>query len=126
MKKAILLFIVIGLLFSCNNDDNSEPELVGSWQLVEILADPGDGSGKFEKVDSKKILEFNADGIVTSNGSITDISTTTSVPSSLRYSETESVIFSDGFASLPFEIIGSNLIVTHLCIEGCQSKYIKI
>jgi len=129
MKKGVLLFVLISILSSCNNDDNTnsfETKLVGVWKLAEVLDDPGDGSGTFEKVDSEKTLEFRKDGIVTSNGMISTTSIESNRPSSLRYSVTESVIFSEGFSSMKFELIDSYLVLDGLCVEKCKSKYIKI
>ncbi len=127
MKKGILFFTLIGFLFSCNDDDNSsEIELVGTWKLIEVLVGSGDGSGVFETVNSEKILEFQKDGIVTSNGRISAASVEANVSNRLRYSVTESVIFSDGFSSMKFEITDSFLIVDNLCTEPCQSKYAKV
>ena len=47
MKKLIFLFIVSGILFSCNkNDDNNEVtnELNGQWNLISVscLCEPVD------------------------------------------------------------------------------------
>ena len=127
MNKTFLFFLLITFfLSSCNNDDSVESELIGTWKLVEISVDPGDGSGVFETVISEKLIEFHKDGVVTSNGIITTASIESTTQSSLRYSETESVIFSEGFSSMKFEIIDSFLIIDNLCVETCQSKYIKI
>ena len=38
MKKRILFLIIIGVLFSCNkNDDNAETELFGYWRLIQMI-----------------------------------------------------------------------------------------
>ncbi|NNM18501.1 MAG: hypothetical protein HKP24_08010, partial [Croceitalea sp.] len=43
---------------------------MGTWQLVEILADPGDGSGTYTPVDSNKMIVFDNNGRFSSNGAI--------------------------------------------------------
>ncbi|NNJ37670.1 MAG: hypothetical protein HKP23_00325, partial [Flavobacteriaceae bacterium] len=58
MKKLLLFFLLLSL--ACTSDD-PEIEILGEWQLVEVLADPGDGSGKFKSVDSNKRITFFED-----------------------------------------------------------------
>ena len=41
IKNAIIVLTFLALAFSCSrNDDNIETELIGKYQLIEILADP--------------------------------------------------------------------------------------
>lgn len=70
MKKLIFTLIIAGILFSCNNDDDSNlnTDLIGNWQLIEVLSDPGDGSGTFSSVESDKTITFKSGGIIASNG----------------------------------------------------------
>ncbi|OUR94258.1 hypothetical protein A9Q87_01020 [Flavobacteriales bacterium 34_180_T64] len=133
MKKEVLFFALIGLLFSCNNDDSnnySETELIGRWKLAETLADPGDGSGTFSTVISEKIIQFHADGIVTSNGTLCDLSILSETPSNGTYSMTELTISSSECVSsglgISFELSSSILIMNYPCIEPCKAKFIKI
>ena len=63
------------LLSSCEDSDNfvpedEIPELIGTWKLIQIYNDPGDGSGDFENVFQGKTFTFSEDSIVTSNGSV--------------------------------------------------------
>lgn len=60
MKKKTFLLLVAGVLFSCNNDDNPNPNLylIGTWNLIEVLADTGDGNGTFQPVDSNQTIEL--------------------------------------------------------------------
>ena len=75
--QVTLLSLVVLLAVSCNSED---VELVNKWQLIEMLADPGDGSGGFEPVTSNKVIEFWDDGTITSNGSICTMSSSTNAP----------------------------------------------
>jgi len=54
--RNITLFAITYLLFvSCDNYSDpviETPELLGTWRLIEVLADPGNGSGTFNPVDS--------------------------------------------------------------------------
>jgi hypothetical protein len=136
MKKRLLIFMLIGLICSCNtNDDSTEPstaDLIGVWKLIENLADPGDGSGVFVSVDSEKTIAFNGDGSVNSNGSLCDMSPQSDTSSNGTYSLTESIINSEicpsgeGIFDISFVLENASLIISYPCIEPCQSKYIKI
>lgn len=121
-----LLFAAITLLFSsCKKEE--EPDLVNSWKLIEVLADPGDGSGTFQPVTSDKVVSFYTDGTVTSNASICTMETQVGTSSTGTYSTVDSTIAVDdcvinGFP-LTFEMSGSNLILNYPCIEPCREKY---
>lgn len=124
--RYILLFTTITLFFSsCEKEE--EPELINSWKLIEVLADPGDGSGTFQPVTSDKVVSFYTDGTVTSNASICTMQTQAGTPSTGTYSTVDSTITVDdcvinGF-SLTFEVSGVNLILNYPCIERCSEKY---
>lgn len=94
MKQLLIILCLIGLLSSCNSDDNlsSNTSLVGEWKLIEILADPGDGSGTFSAVESEKRIKFHQDGTFTSNGTICNMSIEANNPTSGTYSLINSTI----------------------------------
>ena len=131
MKKLIFSLITVGILFSCNNDDdsNSNTELIGNWKLIEVLLDPGDGSGTFSSVESEKTITFESGGIITSNGNLCDMSINSDNQTSGTYSNSEST-FNSADCNNPdynftFEQNESILIINYPCIEPCQAKYIK-
>ncbi len=130
MKRLVLLLAITLTLMSCNDNNNSETEIIfGEWKLIETLADPGDGSGVFLPIESDKFIEFFNDGTFTSNGTLCqmsdEITSTTGT-----YSETESQIYptdcNNPDLSLTFEIINSRLIINYFCIEPCKEKYVKV
>ena len=133
MKNGLLLFALIGFVFSCTNDDSnnsSEQDLIGTWKLTETLADPGDGSGVFTTVTSEKNIQFFNDGTVTSNGSICDMSIQSDNASDGTFSITDSTInspecFNSGF-NITFELTSTFLILNYPCIEPCRAKFIKV
>ncbi|MBN2666961.1 MAG: hypothetical protein JXR67_10645 [Bacteroidales bacterium] len=130
MNKTLLTLFLTGVLISCNkSDDNTDCDLIGSWKLIEVLIDPGDGSGTFHSVSSEKILEFRTDGTVWSNGSICDMSIESVSSSSGTYSLSDSTINSSGCPDTPIKIrfhkVGSTLTVSYPCDEACISKYVK-
>ncbi len=86
MKKGIVLLLLMGLFISCHKREVKPTNaLVGTWKMVASLSDPGDGSGVFIDVESDKVLEFNNDSIVTSNGTICSISALSDTPSTGIY-----------------------------------------
>lgn len=132
MKQLAILLALIGLLASCNSDDdsNTNTDLVGEWKLVEVLSDPGDGSGTFSAVESNKILRFNQDGTVASNGMICSMSTEANIPTTGTYSLSSSTINTPDCDNpdydYQFEHDGNSLILIYPCIEPCLAKYRKI
>ena len=131
MKKLIFSLITVGILFACNNDDdsNSNTELAGNWKLIEVLLDPGDGSGTFSSIESEKIITFKSGGIITSNGNLCDMSNNTNNITSGNYSISE-MTFNSADCNNPdykytFEQNENILIINYPCIEPCQAKYEK-
>ncbi|MEW7279317.1 lipocalin family protein [Aquimarina sp. 2201CG1-2-11] len=133
MKKIALLCSLIGVLYSCKNDDNNtetpNTDLIGNWRLIETLIDPGDGSGTFTAVESDKIITFHEDGKITSNGSLCDVSIETNTPTSGTYSKTDATFNSkdchNGDHTYNFKHEGLTLIVEFPCFEPCKEKYTK-
>jgi hypothetical protein len=131
MKKVFVVLFSFVVIMACNkSDDNKNPDLIGKWKLIEVLADPGDGSGTFQRVTSEKIMEFHTDGNVTSNGSICDMSIESDTPRSGTYSLSDSTINSPDCQNLPLKIRfrkeGSVLIIYYPCYEACMTKYTKL
>ena len=133
MKKLLFILMTMGLLSSCSSDDgefNSDSELVGTWKLIEVLADPGDGSGVFIAVESEKTITFQRVGAIFSNGTLCDLSIHTNNRTSGIYSASESTFKSpDCFNpdyNYRFERNENILIIYYPCIESCQAKYRKV
>ncbi len=131
MKKAIFILITIGVLFSCNKYDasNSNTTLIGTWELIAVLADPGDGSGTFSSVESEKIITFESGGTITSNGTLCDMSINSNNMTSGTYSISESSFNSSDCTNpdynYTFEQNENILIIQYPCFEPCQAKYRK-
>ena len=131
MKNSLLLIAILWLTCSCDeNELTVDPaELTGTWQVVEVLSDPGDGSGTFMPIDSDKTMSFFTTGMVRTNADFCDNTQETDVFQETTYSVSDSVInvICDDFEwEMPFEIEGDNLILYYLCIEPCAEKYEKI
>lgn len=128
--KLFLSISVIAMLLGtsgCNKKDRSELE--GEWQLIEVLADPGDGSGTFQAVSSNKTIEFNSNGTITSNGDLCTMTETSGTATSGTYELVDSTITAgcvDAGIPITFKHIGNELIVSYPCFEACQHKYKKL
>ncbi len=129
MKFKFFIFISLITLFSCNNDtDESNNGLIGTWELIEVLIDPGDGSGTFQSTNSNKTIQFNNDGTLNANSYLCDMFSIANEASSGEYNEQEQTIFSlscNPQMTLNYQIENNRLIIYHLCIEACAEKYIK-
>ncbi len=136
MKRKLLITCLISyILLSCSSDDSNykTTELTGKWKLTEAYIDPGDGSGEFQKVESKKIIEFKKNKRISSNVSLCINSMNWDEPDLGTYeynvdekSQISGIITPSSCNSYHFEIKNSELYIYYLCIEGCGEKYIKI
>ncbi len=132
MKKLLLCLWLATLASSCLKSDDTEPipELIGTWKLVAVYNDPGDGSGDYVTVESSKVLTFKTSNVLTSNGTICNMSITSDAATTGTYSITDGVITATdcevSHSSIRFSIKGANLVVSYPCIEGCLSKFVKI
>ncbi len=131
MKNHLFCLVVMITLFSCAEDDaRPENELIGKYDLIEVLVDFGGGNGTFGPVNSSKTIEFYRDGTVSSNGNLCEMFSEETDPSSLSsgtYSLSDSTLqaLNPSNCKLDFELIGKELIITYPCIEPCKAKYLK-
>ncbi len=132
MKKILFTLFTVGILCACSDDDdnsNSNIELIGNWKLTAVLVDPGDGSGTFSTVESDKIITFENNGTITSNGNLCDMTISSDNQTSGTYSIAKSTFNStdcnNSNHNFSFEQNGNILIIGYPCIEPCQAKYIK-
>jgi hypothetical protein len=132
MKTALFFLISFVLFFSCekNTDITADADVLGKWKLVQVLADPGDGSGQFRNVESDISIEFHDDGTVSSNGQLCSVTIVPDGEYSGTYSINDSTIIPDGCSyaqtKLSFEIEGKYMIIYYPCIEACRSKFKKV
>ncbi|OUS14625.1 hypothetical protein A9Q93_07595 [Nonlabens dokdonensis] len=126
MKKLLFLFSLTLIVISCNTDDdtNNAPQgIEGNWELVAILADPGDGSGTYQPATGKT-LQFLSTGVVNCNvsfcfGSLTQATTTGT------YDTTNTTIDVDNCTGT-YALNGNMLEVNHFCIEPCGERYVRV
>lgn len=128
MKKQLIITCLLLSIFACKKKDTTtNHDLIGTWQLAEVLFDPGDGSGTFQPVISNKTITFDNQLNVLSNGTLCDMSIDTNSGSSGTYSIADATI-------LPADCPTNLLLLTHNadtlelrypCFEPCRSKYIR-
>ena len=126
MKISFAILVILSLFTSCKK--NKRDSLTGTWELKEVLMDPGKGSGVFTAVSSDKNLVFHSNGNVNSNGIICDMSIESNTSTSGTYSENDSTIISATCQNLiiKYELSGDTLILIYPCFEACKAKYIKV
>lgn len=128
MKKSIIFLMLITLFVSCNSDDQkkSTNELIGTWKLTEISADPGDGSGTFKAVQSNKTIEFKSNGTIVTNTSLCD-PYSDEIKSSGSFSLATNSITTNcqnpNIATISFELKNDFLILHFLSNEGYSQKF---
>ena len=126
MKISFAILVILSLFTSCKK--NKRDSLTGTWELKEVLMDPGNGSGVFTAVSSDKNLVFHTNGNVNSNGIICDMSIESNSSTSGTYSAIDSTIISSTCQNLiiKYEVSGDTLILIYPCFEACKAKYIKV
>ena len=70
-KLAFALLLVIASSCSKSSSSGNNNSIEGKWKLIESLADPGDGSGKWQPADPSHPLyiDFTPDGrLVSTSG----------------------------------------------------------
>jgi len=125
---AVLIFIV-----SCQSefaDSNTQiTDIRGNWQLLEVLVDPGDGSGEFEATDLDIMLEIDENLNLEVNGVLCGYSESKNILTG-QISLEDSIITANcesGMLRHKFSLHKSNLTLNNLhCREACIAKFIKI
>lgn len=139
MKTTNLFLLILFSLcaFKCSEDDSPVSEnngLIGKWKLTEYLADPGDGSGKWQKVDenASSVIEFKANGdFLEVKGPI--YSSVNSYNSykilddkRLQLSMKDSVANPNKSIWYYSDLTPAKLTLSYGCIEPCGGKYIAV
>ena len=132
-EKILIIGVLLTLILSCDENNPSvaaDPtELLGTWKLVEVLADPGDGSGEFMPVESSRTITFLSFNTLNTNADFCSTLETTEDFYESSYSAVDSTInvICDNYEwNMPFEIEGKHLILSYQCIEPCAEKYEKV
>jgi hypothetical protein len=121
MKKLLLTgaIICIVLLQSCKKGGEGTGEIFGKWLLVEEYNDPGDGTGKYQKVKEHKTLTFSTTGEIT--GEVFTQPTKFKILDSVRMeitSKSMTLVYS-------YKVTTNYLQLNPPCIEGCGLRFVK-
>ena len=133
MKIAFSLLTAACLCLGCHSDSPGTPDtgnLIGTWQLTEVLFDPGDGSGVFQPSDAGFEITLKPDGTFQANYHVCRVfesGNRESGPYS-RIGDQEILITCDGsFANgIQGRLEEGNLIFYYPCIEPCVYKFRKL
>tara|TARA_B110000091_G_C13601222_1_gene384770 strand:- start:229 stop:612 length:384 start_codon:yes stop_codon:yes gene_type:complete len=127
MNNLLFSVSIITALVTLGSCDNCEEEIIPDrYYLIEVLADPGDGSGTFLPVESDKYLEFHTDGTITSNGELCSMGVESDSPSFGNYNQDTNTITTTSWClELSYEMDGDEVILIYQCFEACRSKFIK-
>ncbi|MFK8044736.1 MAG: hypothetical protein AB8B72_04535 [Crocinitomicaceae bacterium] len=126
MKTIFFSLAILATLVSCNKED-IESQIIGKYELVELLLDPGDGSGVFESTSISKTLELKSNGDFVSTGDICSVADSNSFTYEGTYSVADTTIYADSCNfDLTFSFNNDELIIYYPCIEACKAKYRKI
>ncbi len=131
MKKTITVCICFFYLLSCTSTTEEvaiDQNELGTWRLIEVFADPGDGSGTFQSVVSSKTVTFEANGTINCLGNLCDLSAASSTQTTGTYSSFNRTIMTPNCnqLQLTYEITEDVLIIIYPFIETCKAKYIKV
>jgi hypothetical protein len=128
MKKLLILSLFFSSLSACKKKEATlNHSRIGTWKLIEVLADPGDGSGTFQPVVSNKTITFDNQLNVTSNGILCDMSIASNAGSAGKYVIADSTIipFDCPSTTLVTTKYGDTLVLRYSCFEACRAKYMK-
>lgn len=113
----IAIIVITCCLSSCNEEKTNNILTDGSWQLKEQLADPGDGSGTYQPVDSDLALKFLPNGTL-----LTTVPLCNDGGTGGTYDETK--IYAPGCSfEFNYELIEDVLYLYPPCIEPCGMKF---
>ncbi|AZQ44199.1 hypothetical protein [Nonlabens ponticola] len=123
--KALTIIAVALLFVSCgSNTTESKSPIYGTWRITHSLADPGNGSAKFQETDSDKTLTFKKEGTVVSNENVCVGNFFTAGKTAELDMTTKS--FNKGGCIAAFELNGKILEVRYQCMEACAERYEKV
>lgn len=123
MEKVRLIFLVLTVAMLTSNCESDTPGLVNKWKLVASLYDPGDGSGKFQPVDSGETIEFYEDETFETNAYGCLLAADGRAFSGSYSIEEGTLMLDDCESTETFELSEESLIVSLQCFEPCRLKF---
>lgn len=139
MKITNLFLLILFSLctITCSKDDSpifQNNGLTGKWKLIEFLADPGNGKGKWQKVDddASSVIEFKANGDFSElkgpiYSSVNPYNTYKILDDKrLQLSVKDSVSNPSKTIWYYSDLTPTTLTIGYGCIEACGGKYIAV
>ncbi|RZL31548.1 MULTISPECIES: hypothetical protein [Pedobacter] len=123
MKRLTASIFAISLLFfACKKKNDGPGEIYGKWKLTETLQDPGDGSGKYMKVNGPaKYLVLDQTGQISGKA----------MPELIRFKVIDSVsmeVYGKTYQmplTYRYKVTAKTLTLNPPCIEGCGFKFVR-
>ena len=124
MKIALLSVCIAVSIAACKRSTPEHSSLVGKWKLTATLADPGDGSGKWQTVSplTPSYVEFKGDGTL----SYTPSSQNGGGRYLLTSDSTFTLITDTDSLREFYRIQGATLTITPPCYEPCGERYASV
>lgn len=121
--KISSVVILLSFLLACQKEEDTTT--TQAWTLIEVLADPGDGSGTFHPTSYQKTITFLANGTFQSSRPMCQMGSANDQPGTGRVDSGTRVLVPDECPdwSLHYTYEGEFLIITYPCIEACREKY---
>jgi len=118
-QKSILTFFTLAMVFAsaCGVKKDSAG-LAGRWVLTQSLSDPGDGSGKWETSSEKSLIEFKADGTVSSDRFAEFKAYRISDSTHIEFAQTDGQ-----FIRYRYKVSGNLLEINPPCREACGFRF---
>lgn len=130
--KIILPILLLVSIISCqdpNNENLDGADLIGKWQLTELLMDPGDGSGVFESTDLDITLEFLSDTELVADGVLCGYEKEDTLIEAIFDSEEAMISVDCNGYKLEhgvYLVEGKLVLNNRSCREPCSAKFEKI
>ena len=111
------------LLFSCQETYQTDT-VIGKWQLIETLADPGNGSGTYQPYEGDQVATFSSDSTITFSEPFC-LSQSGMDGKSGTY-DLDSIYLPDCEFQFHYQLQDDQLFIYPPCIEPCGLKFEKI
>lgn len=129
MKNLLITCGLLFLLTQCQNEieaNQSSSDITGTWKLIAVKNDIGNGLGTFVPATTEKVLIISADGKVVSSVGFCPASNSNEATYNTATGELKPQ-GCDQFLPYKARKEGDNLILTPGgCIEECGEKYVRV
>ena len=116
------MFVFSLVYLGCKKEEDGPGEVYGTWKLTETMNDPGDGSGKYKKVEGDlKYLTLERSGEISgdvlSNLERFNVLDSARIEFSTKTAK-ERVIYY-------YKVSANSLTLNPPCIEGCGLRFVR-